>query len=134
MAALSINASNVRPSGSATTFIGLLGVDVNAGQPVYLNGVTADYRLANALISNAPSGRLVCSGKAGQNVVICSRDPNFSPGYPINSGNIAILGNVAGQVNDVADRASGWYTHVLGIGIGNNLENFQITGANAALA
>ncbi len=46
---------------------------------------------------------------------------------------MAILGNVAGQINDVADRATGWYVTVLGVGIGQNRVNFNLVGSNSAM-
>lgn len=132
MAAFSINAANVSMSPSAQQTLGPAGQDILAGRPVYLNTSTSTYMLANALISNAPSGIAAASANTGQQLVVCTRDTNFAPGYVINTGNISIVGNVAGQVNDVADRATGWYVNILGVGIGGNRINFSFVGANSA--
>src|SRR5215468_6011725 len=131
MAALTINTANVIRSGSATVFIGTAGQTITAGQPLYLDTVTTTYKLANCIGAsplNVVAGVAVASANTSQDLPICSRDPNFSPGYAINAGNLAIVGNVAGQINDVADRATGWYVTSLGVGIGNNRINFVITG------
>jgi hypothetical protein len=133
MAALTINAANVRASPAAAQNPGTAGQDILAGRPVYLNSTTQTYFYANALISNAPAGVAVCSANTNQQFFYISRDPNFAPGFAINAGNMAIVGNVAGQINDVADRATGWYVHFLGIGIGGNNVNFSIVGANVAM-
>src|SRR6266566_2515200 len=107
MAALTINTANVLRSAQATTFIGTAGQTITAGQPVYLDTTTSTYKLANAVGAspiNIVAGVAVASCNTNQDLPICSRDPNFLPGFPINAGNMAILGNVAGQINDVADR------------------------------
>src|SRR3954467_11289312 len=132
MSALSINTSNVSRSPSGLIFTGTAGQTITAGQPLYLDSTNGLYKLANGLSNNPVAGVAVSTSANGQDVVICSRDPNFSPGYAINAGNLAILGNVAGQVNDVADRASGWYVTVLGVGIGGNRTNFTLVGANVS--
>lgn len=134
MAALTVNTANVRTSAQAqTALVGPAGVDVTQGQPVYLDGITNTYLLANALISNAPSGIAVTNARNGQNFVMCTKDPNFRPGCTINAGNSIIIGNVAGQLNDVADRATGWYVNSIGVGIGNSNINFTFCGSNVAM-
>lgn len=136
MAALSVNVSNVNRSSSATTFIGTAGQTITAGQPLYYDTTTSTYKLANA-VGVSPlyvvAGVAVCGAATNQDIVVCSRDPNFSPGYPINAGNFAILGNVAGQINDIADRTTSWFVTSLGPGIGANRINFQLSGSNAAM-
>lgn len=136
MSALSINTSNVIRSTSAAIFIGTAGQTITAGQPVYYDSTNVLYKLANAVGAspiNVVAGIAVDGAATNQDLVICTRDPNFSPGHVINSGNIAILGNVAGQINDVSDRATGWYVTILGVGIGSNRTNFQLAGSNAAM-
>src|SRR5580765_1487838 len=109
MAALTINTANVRRSSSGSMFVGTAGETITAGQPLYYDSTNSVYKLANALTNRPVAGIAVDSANTNQDLAICTRDPNFSPGYVINAGNIAILGNAAGQINDVADRATGWY-------------------------
>ena len=136
MAAFSITAANVLHSSSATIFTGTAGATITQGQPLYLDTTSNTYKLANSLNVNSATN---CAGIAmvgasnGQDMVICSRDPNFSPGYTIATGNIAIVGNVAGQINPYDDRTTGWYVTSLGVGIGNNRMNFYITGSNVSM-
>jgi hypothetical protein len=136
MGALAINTSNVIRSSQGSIFIGTAGQTITAGQPLYFDTVTSTYKLANAVGASPQyivAGVAVDGASTNQDIVVCSRDANFSPGHVINSGNIAILGNVAGQVNDIADRATGWFVTVLGVGLGGNRTNFQLAGANAAM-
>ena len=133
MSAYSINAANVRASASAQTLQGVAGQDILAGRPVYLNTTLQQYLYANALISNAPSGIAGCSANTNQTFQVVTKDPNFSAGYTIASGAVPIVGNVAGQLNPIADAGSGWYVNVLGVGIGNNNINFAMVGSNVAM-
>lgn len=132
MSAYSINAANVRASSTASPQQGTAGQDILAGRPVYLNSTTGQYLYANALISNAPAGIAVCSANTNQSFFYVSRDTNFQPGYTIAAGAVPVLGNVAGQLNPVADAASPWYLHVFGVGIGGNNINLSIVGSNTA--
>ena len=136
MPAFSVTAANVLHSSAATIFTGTAGATITQGQPVYLDTVTSTYKLANALNANSATN---CAGIAmvgcsnGQDIVICSRDPNFTPGFTIAAGNFVLVGNVAGALQPVEDRTTGWYVCSLGVGIGNNRTNFYITGSNTAM-
>jgi hypothetical protein len=133
MAALSITAANVLHSSSATVFTGTAGGTITQGQPLYLDGITNTWKLANALLTNSVQGVATVGASNGQDMVICSRDPNFVPGFTSTTGNVVILGNVAGQLNPYEDRASGWYVTSLGVMISTTRMNFYITGSNAAI-
>ena len=135
MAAITINVSNVNASPAAQKFVGTALQAITSGQPVYadtLAGVSG-YRPANSLLSNGIAGLAEGGATVNQQFLIVQKDPNFGLGGPINSGNLAIVGNVAGQINDVADRATGWYLTALGVGIGGNRINFSMVGSNAAM-
>ncbi len=132
MPAFTITSANVRKSSSGSIFIGTAGENVVAGQPLYYDSVNVLYKLANALTNNPVAGIAVDSANTNQDVVICTRDPNFSPGYPIVAGNIALLGNVAGAIQPYEDRTTGWYVTALGVGIGQNRVNFILQGSNVA--
>jgi len=133
MAAFSITAANVLHSSSATVFTGTAGATITQGQPLYLDTVSSTYKLANAVLNFPIAGVATVAASANQDLVICSRDPNFAPGFTINVGNIPIVGNVAGQINPYDDRVTGMYVTSLGVGIGNNRINFYITGSNTAM-
>lgn len=134
MPAFSINVSNVIRSTSGSIFIGTAGQAITAGQPLYFDSTNSVYKLANGLTNNPVAGIAVDGAALNQDIVICTKDPNFSPGYPIVSGNIALLGNVAGAVQPYEDRTTGWYVTALGVGIGQNRVNFIMQGSNTAMA
>jgi hypothetical protein len=132
MAAFSITAANVQRSTSATIYTGTAGATITQGQPLYLDTTSNSYKLANALTNNPLAGVSMVSVSNGQDIVVCAKDPNFSPGFTIGTGNFVLLGNVAGQLNPVEDRGTGWFVTTLGVGIGGNRINFSITGSNMA--
>ncbi len=133
MAAYSITAANVLTSPSATIYTGTAGATITQGQPLYLDTVTNTYKLANALTNSPVAGIALVGASANQSMIICSRDPNFSPGFTINSGNFVLVGNTAGALQPVEDRTTGWYVTSVGVGIGGNRTNFYITGSNTAM-
>ncbi len=133
MAAYSITAANVLHSSSATIFTGTAGTSITQGQPLYLDTVTNTYKLANALTNSPVAGIAMVGASANQDMVICSRDPNFAPGFTINSGNFVLVGNTAGTLQPVEDRTTGWYVTSMGVGIGGNRLNFAINGSNTAM-
>ncbi len=138
MPAFSVTAANVLASqqGQGSVFSGTAGATITQGQPVYLDSVTNTWKLANALNANSASncgGISLVSTSNGQPITVCPRDPNFTPGFTINAGNLVLVGNVAGSLQPVEDRTTGWYVTSLGIGIGANRMNFFITGSNTAM-
>ncbi len=133
MAAISITAANVLHSSSATIFTGTAGATITQGQPIYLDGITNTYKLANALISNAVAGIAMVGASTNQDMVICSRDPNYAPGFTSSTGNVVLVGNTAGTLQPYEDRTTGWYVTSLGVMISTTRMNFYITGANAAI-
>ncbi len=133
MAAISVTAANVIPSTSATIYTGTAGATITQGQPLYLDTTTSTYKLANALTNNPVAGVALVGASNGQQMVLCSRDPNFTPGFSVTTGNVILVGNVAGQLNPYEDRATGWYVTSLGVMIAPTKMNFYITGSNAAI-
>jgi len=133
MPAISITAANVLHSSSATIFTGTAGATITQGQPVYLDTVTSTYKLANALTNNPVAGVSMVSTAANQDIVVCSRDPNFVFGGTVTTGNIILVGNTAGTLQPYEDRTTGWYVTSLGVMISTTRMNFYITGSNAAI-
>lgn len=132
MPAFTVTPANVRKSASGSIFVGTAGQDIGAGRPVYLDTTSSTYYLANCLTNNPVAGIAVASANANQDIVICTRDPNFACGYPIVAGNIALVGNTAGGIQPYEDRTTGWYVTALGVGIGGNRLNFILQGSNVA--
>ncbi len=134
MPAVSINVSNVQASSGASTFQGLAGDTIGAGQPCYLNTVTNTWVRANCFLTNLAGAVAQANAVNGQYLVLVRSDPNFATGFSINAGDIYTVGNTAGAVQPFSDRATGWYVQSLYVGIGQNRANFSLTGANAASA
>ncbi len=133
MPAISITAANVLTSPSATIYTGTAGATITQGQPLYLDTVTSTYKLANALTNSPVAGIALVGASANQSMIICSRDPNFAPGFSVTTGNVILVGNTAGTVQPYEDRTTGWYVTSLGVMISASRMNFYITGANAAI-
>lgn len=138
MAAFAFNTSNVHQSAVASPQQGIAGQDILAGRPLYLNSAVSPPQLFYANSNVAPTnnnlaiGVAICSANIGQQVLYVGRDPNFSPGFVINAGQVAVVGNVAGQVNPVGDAVAPWgYLQILGVGIGGNNINLLMVGTNA---
>ncbi len=136
MPAFTINTANVLLStaGQGSMFTGTAGQTITAGMPLYYDSTNSVYKGANCLTNNPVAGIAADSGNVNQPIMICTKDPNFSPGYPIVAGNIALLGNTAGAVQPYEDRTTGWYVTALGVGIGQNRVNFILQGSNTAMA
>ncbi len=132
MAAISITAANVLHSSSATIFTGTAGATITQGQPIYLDTVTSTYKLANALTNSPVAGIAMVGASANQDMVICSRDPNFAGGFTSSTGNVILVGNTAGTIQPYEDKATGWYVTSLGVMISTTRMNFYITGSNSA--
>ncbi len=132
MAAISITAANVLHSSSATIFTGTAGATITQGQPIYLDTVTNTYKLANALTNSPVAGVAMVGASANQDMVICSRDPNFAGGFTSTTGNVILVGNTAGVIQPYEDKATGWYVTSLGVMISTTRMNFYITGSNSA--
>ena len=135
MPAISITAGNVLHSSQATVFTGTAGTTITQGQPLYLDTTVTPnvYKLANALTNSPVAGIAMVSASNQQDMVVCSRDPNFAGGFTSTIGNVILVGNVAGQIQPYEDRASGWYVTTLGTMISTTRMNFYITGSNAAI-
>ncbi len=132
MAAISITAANVLHSSSATIFTGTAGATITQGQPIYLDTVTNTYKLANALTNSPVAGVAMVGASTNQDMVICSRDPNFAGGFTSSTGNVILVGNTAGTIQPYEDKATGWYVTSLGVMISTTRMNFYITGSNSA--
>lgn len=133
MPALSITAANVLHSSSATIFTGTAGATITQGMPIYLDAVTNTWKGANTLNTNLCMGIACVAASNGQEMVICSKDPNFVTGFTSTTGNVILVGNTAGAVQPYEDRTTGWYVQTLGTMISTTRMNFVITGSNAAI-
>lgn len=114
MADISITASAVVPSSSATIASGKAGEAINAGQLVYKDATDSNkIKLADAN-SAAKVGvigmAINSAGAAGQYVTYVTKDPELTIGGTRTVGAIYILSATAGGVAPVADLTTGWYS------------------------
>src|SRR4051812_10044241 len=98
MSAISITAANVLHSSSATIFTGTAGATLTQGMPIYLDAVTNTWKGANALNSNLAMGIACVAASNGQEMVICSKDPNFGVGFTSTTGNVILVGSTPGEL------------------------------------
>jgi hypothetical protein len=132
---ISITAGSVVPSVNAKFKSGTAGATITAGQPVYLDTTTNTYKLADA---NGASplykveGIAVNGASTNQPVLVCWQDPSFTLGGTVAAGTIVVASATAGSVAPAADVVTGWFTTVLGVGIGSNKINLNITRADVA--
>jgi hypothetical protein len=128
MADIAITAANVAASASANKITGVAGAAITAGQPVYLDAATGTYKLTDANLSAAAAaeaGIALDNAAIGQPLTIARSDPSFTLGGTVAAGAVVVLSATPGGIAPVADLASGWYTTVLGIGIGSNKIKLQ---------
>lgn len=124
MAELSITALQVLPGADADFFQGIAGQAVTAGQAVYLDVLTNRLRLADANGSQDSAevvGLALHEAAAEQPLRIQTAGTlTLGAGAAPVSSTVYILGANPGGIAPVADKLSGWYTTILGVGAPNN--------------
>lgn len=114
MAAISITANNVVPSGSALFLEGNTKSHeaFTAGQTAYWYSADGTYGLADAngtTETNVCAGLFVNSGGAGQPCKILTYDTNLAIGGSVTLGMVYILGATPGQLTEYPDKTTGWH-------------------------
>lgn len=138
MADLSITATQVVSGTDADFFLGTAGIAVTAGKCMYLDTVSGTLLLADAngsIDSAAARGIALHEAAAGQplKVQIAGSLTLGAGAAPVLS-TIYIASGTAGGIAPAADLASGWWTTILGVGIGNNAIRVHIFVSNALKA
>jgi hypothetical protein len=127
-----VTAASVVASAYADKDVGILGeAGMTAGMYVYKNAADSNrlYK-ADANLSLAASklvGCLLSGGGIGQPATYVKKDPQFTPGFPLVAGDIAILSATPGLVAPVADLAAGYFPVVLGCANSTTQLNFNPT-------
>ncbi len=117
MADLSVTAANVLAGTNAKIRKGIAGATITAGQWVYED--TADggkFKLADcdASATTAKAAGVALNGAAaGQPLLVCEEDDDFTPGGTLTVGAIYVLSGTAGAAAPTADLASGDWVTVL---------------------
>lgn len=119
MAAISITANNLAPSGAAEYYVNEDPTDVTiaheaftAGQTAYRYSSDGSFGLADAngtSETNTCVGVFANSGGAGQPCRIITYDPNCLMGGSMTLGMVYIVGATPGQLTEYPDKATGWH-------------------------
>lgn len=138
MAALTITAANVTPvtdSANYSVLRGIAAATIGPGQAVYrlaagtigladANAATPIFIVRGVALNAATAGQEVAYQIAG--------DLDF--GAILTVGHWYILGATAGEINAVADLASGWYSNMIGYAITTSRMTLSIINTGYAKA
>ena len=140
MADVVVTPANVQTSSRAVLNYNLIaGATITAGQPVYVdpddnNAVKPVDNDASATAANVV-GIAVNGAADGQPVTICTRDPDFTPGFTSTVGAVACTSSTAGGITVTpADNTTGKRVSVLGVMTATNKMNLNIAANTAAIA
>lgn len=137
MAAVTVTAAEVLPL--ADTIIDKtrnFGATVTAGQAVYLDTSDNEWKLADANLSAAASklGGIAMNGGSDGQPAAVAIGGTIDPGFTVTVGEIYVLGaTAAGDINPVADLASGWYVNIVGVGITASILKLAIVNSEVAV-
>jgi hypothetical protein len=113
---VSVTATSVRVSADATVVPGTFGETITAGQVVYQSSTDARYYLADVNVSGKTliAGIAINGGAAGQPALICTEDPNFTPGFTLVMATpVYVASATAGGIAPSADITTGWFGTVI---------------------
>lgn len=138
MADLSITAANVAAGANANIEHGIFGEAVTQGQPVYREGSTGKYKLADA---DSPTeevrqvrGIALNAGAAGQPAAIMLPGADINLGATLAAGTAYYLSATAGGICPVGDLTTGDYFCLLGVAKSTSLLALEIAYTGAAAA
>lgn len=119
MADLAVTATSVLASGQATKETGVAGAALTAGQLVYKEAATGQFKgtdcdSATAEVRNI-YGVALNGAAIGQPVVVARNDPDFTPGATLVKGSRYYASGTAGGIAPEADLASGDHVALLGV-------------------
>lgn len=125
---VSITAANVVPSANAQLKRGVAGVAITAGQLLYLERSTNTLKLADA--NGAEELRVCCgiavnSAPVGGPLHYVVSDPALVLGGTTVKGTIYVLSATAGGIAPAADLTTGWYPHVIAVGVSATVVAFD---------
>jgi len=135
---ITITAASVVPSASAKIQRGTAGVALTAGQLVYLESSSNTLKLADANGASEEvrkvAGYTVNSAPIGGPVHYVVKDPALVLGGTTAKGTIYILSATAGGIAPAADLTTGWYPHVLAVGVSTTVVAFDAGGVRGSAA
>lgn len=126
---VSITAANVAPSANAVLKRGVAGVAITAGQLLYLESATNTLKLADCDSATAEvravAGISINSAPAGGPLHYVVSDPALTLGGTSAKGTIYVLSATAGGITPAADLTTGWYPHVVAVGVSATVVAFD---------
>ena len=118
MAAISITAANVLMSSQGISDKSHnAGTTIVQGKSVYLD-VNNLWQLANTLtsaVTAAATGIAISSAALNQPIAVCTKDPSFTLGGTMTAGVAVVVGSASGDIDNITDVTTGWFTTVLGV-------------------
>ncbi|HCN76492.1 MAG TPA: hypothetical protein DIT13_04750 [Verrucomicrobiales bacterium] len=128
---VSVTAGNVRTSDYAVIAPGVAGETITAGQVLFLSSADDRYYLAdvNAAGETLIAGIAVSGAAAGQRLLVCIEDPDFTPGFTLStSAPVYVASATAGGIAPVADVTTGWYCTVIMVAKSTTKAAFRARG------
>jgi hypothetical protein len=136
MTDISITAANVIAGSNATRESGTAGATITAGQVVYRDGTTGQYKLADTDAATAevrtPRGIALYGASAGQPLTII-RAGDVTIGATIVAGVAYYLSGTAGGICPIADVAADDYPAIIGMGKSTTVLTVSIQAPDAKL-
>lgn len=136
MAAISITAANVVPSGSSyNTETGVAGASITAGQPVYKDASDANkIKLADCDASSAAAavvGVALHAASTGQPITY-QNTGSITIGGTVVAGTIYVAGATAGAINPASDLTTNWRTSIIGVATSASVIRLNIFNSDTA--
>lgn len=136
MTDISITPASVLPSTDATIERGTAGATITAGQVVYLESSSGQFKLADCDHATAairsPRGIALHGASSGQPLKVL-RSGSVTIGATLTPGTTYYLSPVAGGICPLADVASGDYATIVGIAASASVLKVQFLESGVAL-
>jgi hypothetical protein len=136
MADLSITSTQVLPDVTGGVFNGIAGGTITAGMPIYLDETTNTLKAADANASAATAaakGIALHGASTGQPLRIQTNgDVTLGAGAAPAAGAVYVVSATPGGIAPAADLTTGWYTTILGVGIGSNKVRMNVFASGVA--
>lgn len=137
---ISITAASVVASSSATIErLYKFGATITAGQAVYLDDTTSTWKLIDrdaAATGNelaTRKGIALVGGASGQPGVVCTKDPDFTPGGTLTNGITIYTSDTAGGITSGDIPTTGDYPTVLGVAKSTTKMNLNPTSSGVVI-
>lgn len=137
MAAITITAANVVPSGTSYgTETGTAGATITAGQALYKDtGDSNKLKLADANSSSLTAtvaGIALHAASSGQPITY-QNSGSITIGGTVVAGTIYVAGATAGEINPSSDLTTGWRTSIIGVATSASVIAIKIHNSDTAV-